>query len=111
MRASGNDFRSKSRLRALLRQHQPQSASPSLPSEDFVLLTRASSNPFAKLYSDRLLAPHIALPLLKVPMPSVLFPAKNVTVLVAVEGTTLAVNVTIWPSADGFGLEASEVVV
>src|ERR1700686_5456455 len=56
MRASGNDFRSKSRLRALLRQHQPQSASPSLPSEDFVLLTRASSNSFAKLYSDRLLA-------------------------------------------------------
>ena len=55
MRASGNDFRSKSRLRALLRQHQPQSASPSLPSEDFVLLTRASSNPFATLYSDRLL--------------------------------------------------------
>src|ERR1700694_472806 len=29
---------------------------PSLPSKDFVLLTRASSEPFEALYSDRLLA-------------------------------------------------------
>src|SRR6266404_2582995 len=37
-------------------QHRPPAASPSLPSEAFVLLIRASSKSFAARYSDRLLA-------------------------------------------------------
>jgi hypothetical protein len=37
----------------------------------------------------------VALPLLRVPLPSLVVPSKNVTVPVAVDGETLAVNVTV----------------
>jgi len=53
----------------------------------------------------------VALPLLIVPVPSVVLPSVNVTVPVAVVGVTVAVNVTDEPYADGFADEASATVV
>jgi hypothetical protein len=44
-------------------------------------------------------------------MPSVAAPSKNVTVPVAVEGVTAAVNVTDCPEVDGLRLEARAVLV
>ena len=38
-------------------------------------------------------------------------PSKNVTVPVAADGETVAVNVTAWPDADGFRLDTRLVVV
>jgi hypothetical protein len=51
------------------------------------------------------------LPLLIVPVPSVVVPSLNVTVPVAVVGDKVAVNVTDVPNPDGFADEASVVVV
>jgi len=42
------------------------------------------------------------LPLLSVPVPSVVLPSLKVTVPVAAEGVTVAVNVTELPYVDGF---------
>ena len=53
----------------------------------------------------------MALPLLIVPVPSVVLPSVNVTVPVAVVGVTVAVNVTEAPYADGFADEPSATVV
>jgi hypothetical protein len=50
-------------------------------------------------------------PLLIVPVPSVVLPSLNVTVPVAVAGVTVAVKVTIDPYADGFADEVSLAVV
>ena len=49
------DFRSKSRLRAVLEQRRAPSASPSLPSEALLLLNHSTFKPFER-YSDKLLA-------------------------------------------------------
>jgi hypothetical protein len=46
-----------------------------------------------------------------VPVPKVVLPFLNVTVPVAVEGVTVAVNVTEDPEIDGFADDASVVVV
>ncbi len=54
---------------------------------------------------------YVALPLLIVPVPSVVLPSVNVTVPVAVEGETVAVNVTDEPYVDGFADEANITVV
>jgi len=48
------DFRSKSRLRAVLEQRRAPSASPSLPSEALLLLNHSTFKPFER-YSDKLL--------------------------------------------------------
>src|ERR1019366_6376851 len=53
----------------------------------------------------------VAFPALIVPVPSVVLPFVNVTVPVAVEGATVAVNVTEAPYADGFAHEDSVTVV
>jgi hypothetical protein len=53
----------------------------------------------------------VAAPLLIVPVPSVVVPSLKVTVPVAVEGETVAVNVTDEPYADGFADEARVIVV
>jgi hypothetical protein len=50
------------------------------------------------------------------PVPRVVTPSKNVTVPVGVEvpgetSVTVAVNVTLWPGAEGFTLEPSVLVV
>jgi len=52
-----------------------------------------------------------AVPLLIVPVPRVVVPSLNVTVPVAVDGVTVAVNVTEEPYADGFAEDATVVVV
>lgn len=44
---------------------------------------------------------YVALPPLKVPVPSVVLPSLNVTVPVAAEGVTAAVRVTVEPYVDG----------
>jgi hypothetical protein len=49
----------------------------------------------------------VARPLLSVPVPSVVLPSLNVTVPVAAEGVTVAVNVTEVPAVDGFADDAS----
>jgi hypothetical protein len=53
----------------------------------------------------------VALPLLMVPVPSVVPPSMNVTVPVAVVGVTVAVKVTEEPYVDGFADEASVTAV
>jgi len=50
-------------------------------------------------------------PPLSVPVPRVVVPSMNVTVPVAAALSTVAVNVTDWPYADGFGADTSVVVV
>ncbi len=54
---------------------------------------------------------NVALPLLSVPVPSVVLPSLNVTVPVAADGVTVAVNVTEVPYVEGFGGEDSVVDV
>ena len=54
---------------------------------------------------------YIATPAVRVPVPKLVVPSKNVTVPVAVEGETVAVKVTVWPRVDGLRLEVSVVVV
>jgi hypothetical protein len=54
---------------------------------------------------------YVAVPPLRVPVPSVVLPSLNVTVPVAAEGVTVAVNVTDTPYADGFADDATPVVV
>ena len=49
----------------------------------------------------------MATPPLSVPVPSVVFPSLNVTVPVASEGESVAVNVTEEPYVDGFGDDVS----
>ena len=49
----------------------------------------------------------VARPLLSVPVPRVVLPSLKVTVPVAAEGATVAVNVTDVPAVDGFADEAS----
>lgn len=51
------------------------------------------------------------MPLLRVPVPSVVVPSLNVTVPLAAEGDTVAVNVTDELYVDGFAEDASVVVV
>jgi len=53
----------------------------------------------------------VAFPLPIVPVPSVVLPSRNVTVPVAVEGETVAVNVTAEPYVDGFNDDATVMVV
>ena len=53
---------------------------------------------------------YVALPLLSVPVPSVVLPSLKVTVPVAVEGVTVAVNVTEVPYVDGFADEVTVTV-
>ena len=50
---------------------------------------------------------NVALPPLIVPVPKVVLPSLNVTVPVAAEGVTVAVNVTELPYVDGFRDEVS----
>jgi hypothetical protein len=52
----------------------------------------------------------VALPLAIVPVPRVVEPSRKVTVPVTPDGT-VAVNVTAWPTLDGFSEEVSETVV
>ncbi len=60
---------------------------------------------------ERVEVASVALPLLRVLVPSEVAPLKNSTVPVAAEGETVAVKVTVCPLFDGFGLEARVVVV
>ena len=50
---------------------------------------------------------NVAVPLLSVPVPSVVLPSLKVTVPVAAEGVTVAVNVTEVPYVEGFADEAN----
>jgi hypothetical protein len=59
--------------------------------------------------SDEVL--YVAIPLLTLPLPSVVLPSLNVTVPVAVVDETVAVNVTEELNADGFDDDESVVVV
>jgi hypothetical protein len=61
--------------------------------------------------SDRLEMDSDAIPPLSVPVPSEVDPSRNVTVPVAPEGDTIAVNVTRWFGFEGLALEVSVVVV
>lgn len=54
---------------------------------------------------------YVALPLLSVPVPKVVAPSLKVTVPVAADGVTVAVNVTDEPYVDGFADEDSTVEV
>jgi hypothetical protein len=54
---------------------------------------------------------NVAVPELSVPLPMVVPPSRNVTVPVAVEGDTAAVNVTTCPERDGLRLDANVVLV
>jgi len=54
---------------------------------------------------------NVAIPPLTVPVPSVVAPSRNVTIPVAVEGVTVAVNVTACPKVDGFTFVPTAVVV
>jgi hypothetical protein len=54
---------------------------------------------------------YVAVPLLSVPVPSVVVPSVNVTTPVAVEGATVAVNVTDAAYVDGFGDDVKEILV
>src|SRR5207237_7938028 len=47
----------------------------------------------------------VAVPLLRVPVPSDVDPSLNVTVPVAANGETVAVSATLWPKVEGFGDE------
>jgi hypothetical protein len=61
--------------------------------------------------AERAEVENVALPPLKVPLPIVVAPSRNVTDPVAVDGETEAVKVTNWPYFDGFKLVARLVVV
>ena len=50
---------------------------------------------------------YVALPLLSVPVPSVVLPSLKVTVPVAAVGVTVAVNVTAVPAVEGLAEEVS----
>ncbi len=82
---------------------------------DDVLLLSLPSPPYAAVIECEPTANvevlYVAVPLLNVPVPRVVLPSLNVTVPVAVEGVTMAVNVTEEPYADGFAEEATVVVV
>jgi hypothetical protein len=54
---------------------------------------------------------YVAVPLLRVPVPSVVLPSLKVTVPVAVDGVTVAVKVSDAPYVDGFADEVTAVVV
>lgn len=54
---------------------------------------------------------NIAVPLLRVLVPKVVLPSLNVTVPVAADGETVAVNFTDEPYVEGFSEDASVVVV
>jgi hypothetical protein len=53
----------------------------------------------------------VAFPCFNTPVLIEVEPALKVTAPAAVEGETVAVKVTVWPSIDGFGDEVSSVVV
>jgi hypothetical protein len=53
----------------------------------------------------------VAVPEPRVPVPRVVVPSLKVTVPVAVEGATVAVNVTACPNVDGLAEEVTAVVV
>jgi len=53
----------------------------------------------------------VAIQALKLPLPIALDPSRNVTVPVALEGATLAVNVTFWPGLVEPGTACNDVVV
>ncbi len=55
--------------------------------------------------------PSVATPLESDELPSDVAPSKNSTVPVAVDGVTVAVIVTPWPTTDGFGDVVTAVVV
>src|SRR5689334_6842520 len=61
--------------------------------------------------TERVAVVKVAIPPASVPVPSVVAPSLNVTVPVAAEGETVAVNVTGTPAPAGFSDEVSEVVV
>ena len=63
------------------------------------------------LLATRLEVVKVALPLLRIELPSVEDPSRNVTEPVAVEGVTAAVNVTDCPAGDGLKLEVTTTVV
>ena len=54
---------------------------------------------------------NVATPPATAPVPMEVAPSKKVTVPVAAEGETLAVNITVCPKVDGFKLELNPVVV
>jgi hypothetical protein len=53
---------------------------------------------------------NVAMPPDSVPEPSTFVPLRNITVPVALDGNTVALNVTCWPALDGFGIAFKEVV-
>ena len=61
--------------------------------------------------TERVLLANVATPLESVPVPSVVAPSMKVTVPVAVEGATVAVNVTEAPKVEGFKEDVSVVLV
>ena len=63
------------------------------------------------LAATRLEVVYVALPPLRVPVPSTVDPSVNVTVPVAVMGDTVAVNVTDWPYVEVLLLELDVNVV
>jgi hypothetical protein len=63
------------------------------------------------LLTERLEVANDALPALSAALPIAVVPSRNVTVPVAVEGETAAVNVTPWPEVAGLTLDVTAVVV
>lgn len=59
----------------------------------------------------RLFVENVATPALRTPVPSVVVPSEKVTVPVAVDGETVAVNVMFVPCGAAVELEVSVVVV
>jgi hypothetical protein len=84
-------------------------------SVDEVLLLSFASPPYEALIecdpTTSVEVLKVALPLLIVPVPSIVLPSLNVTVPVAAEGETVAVNVTEDPNTDGFEDEVTVVVL
>jgi hypothetical protein len=60
--------------------------------------------------TERVEVLYVALPPLSVPVASVVLPSLNVTVPVAAEGVTVAVNVTDIPKPEGFSDDVKVVV-
>jgi hypothetical protein len=89
---------------ALTNWDQVTEDSPKAPSPLYVATIEWVPN-------DRLEVVNVAAPRFSVRVPSVVLPSKNVTVPVAVDGDTVAVNVTACPTLDGLALEVSVVGV
>ncbi len=52
-----------------------------------------------------------AMPPLRVTLAKVVVPSRNVTTPVAVDGETVAVNVTVWPDKEGLRFDAIPMVL